>query len=172
MAISIRRLESDDLLDQFDCGDHPLNDYLKRHAWANQSRNLIGVTYVAVEDAQSRIVLGYYTLAASAISRDLLPVELTKELPRHRNLPVTLLARLAVSKPFQKSGLGGKLLWHALRNVLALSEHLGFRFLLVDAYPSAAGWYARYGFVAIEGTGPGHTQSMFIDIRTIEAATG
>jgi hypothetical protein len=51
VAVLIRRLEEQDELDCFDCGDEPLNNYLKRHAWANQQKSLIGVTYVAVDEA-------------------------------------------------------------------------------------------------------------------------
>jgi hypothetical protein len=32
MAIIIRRLEEHDEVENFDCGDEPLNNYLKRHA--------------------------------------------------------------------------------------------------------------------------------------------
>jgi hypothetical protein len=35
VAILIRRLEEQDEVEPFDCGDEPLNNYLKRHAWAS-----------------------------------------------------------------------------------------------------------------------------------------
>src|SRR5487761_1311485 len=33
MAIVIRRLEEHDEVENFDCGDDALNNYLRRHAW-------------------------------------------------------------------------------------------------------------------------------------------
>ncbi|HEY4930599.1 MAG TPA: hypothetical protein VII23_03430 [Terriglobales bacterium] len=63
MAIVIRRLEEHDVVENFDCGDDALNNYLKRHAWANQEKSSIGVSYVAVDEGAPRTVLGYFTLA-------------------------------------------------------------------------------------------------------------
>lgn len=164
--IRIRRLEREDNVRAFDCGDHALNDYLRRHAWANQQQNLVGVTYVAVERG---LVLGYYTLAAGSIPRDLLNPELAKGLPRYRNLPVALLARLAVDLRVQASGLGRSLLGDALTVVLNLSRQIGFLYLVVEAYSAAVDWYGRFGFTAIGEKPPSRTQHMLIDLRTVAA---
>lgn len=167
MVVEIRRLAEDDLVKEFDCGDHALNDYLRRHAWINQQQNLVGVTYVAIDQGHPRTVIGYYTLATSAIRRDSLPGELTKGLPRYQNLPVILLARLAADHRFQGSGLGKNLLRHALTMVLDLSQQIGCLYLVVDAYPTAVCWYARFGFISIGVTSPSGTQPMFVDLRTV-----
>jgi len=50
MAIVIRRLGEDDEVENFDCGDDALNNYLKRHAWTNPQRISIGVSYVAADE--------------------------------------------------------------------------------------------------------------------------
>ena len=63
MAIVIRRLEERDEVENFDCGDDALNNYLKRHAWTNQQKSSIGVSYVALDGDAPRAVLGYFTLA-------------------------------------------------------------------------------------------------------------
>lgn len=171
LPVEIRVLEKDDHVKDFDCGEHKLNDYLKRYAWANQEQNMVGVTSVAVDRSPSKIVVGYYTLATSNIPRDSLPPSITKDLPRYQNLPVALLARLAVDRRFQQSGLGKGLLRHAFENVLKLSRQIGCRYLTVDAYSSAVVWYVKYGFIAIDGPSPGGTQPMFIDIRTVREAS-
>jgi hypothetical protein len=54
MAIVIRRLEEHDEVEKFDCGDDPLNNYLKRHAWSNQEKSSISVGYVAVDEGAPR----------------------------------------------------------------------------------------------------------------------
>jgi hypothetical protein len=38
MSVLIRRLEEADRVQPFDCGDEPLNNYLRRHAWTNQQK--------------------------------------------------------------------------------------------------------------------------------------
>ena len=171
MPLEIRRLAQDDLVKPFDCGDNALNNYLRRHAWINQEQNLIGVTYVSIEERHPKIVVGYYTLATGDIARDSLPAETTEGLPRYQNLPVALLARLAVDRRFQGSGLGTNLLRHAFESVLKLSKQVGCRYVIVDAYSTAIGWYARYGFIALNGPSPSGMQPMFIDIRTLQEAT-
>ena len=171
MALEIRRLAQGDLVKPFDCGDNALNTYLRRHAWINQEQNLIGVTYVSVEEGHPKIVLGYYTLATGDIARDSLPEDMTKALPRYQNLPVALLARLAIDRRFQGSGLGKNLLRHAFENVLKLSRQIGCRYVIVDAYATALEWYAKYGFTAINGPSPSGMQPMFIDVRTLLEAT-
>jgi hypothetical protein len=73
MAIVIRRLEERDEVESFDYGDEALNGCLKRHAWANQAKSSIGVSYVAADESAPRSVLGYFTLAMASASRDAFP---------------------------------------------------------------------------------------------------
>jgi hypothetical protein len=168
VATAIRRLEESDSVENFDCGDEALNNYLKRHAWNNQQKSSIGVTYVAVEEASPRAVIGYFTLAASSAPRDSLPKKYVRGLPAY-DLPVILLARLAVDRRFGRRGLGHELSSEALRVSLNASKQVGCRCIIVDAYPKALDWYRKYGFVPIE-EGKGRSVRMCLDIRTIEAA--
>ena len=169
MAVNIRRLEEFDATEGFDCGDEPLNNYLCRHAWINQQKTSIGVSYVAVDEAAPGMVLGYFTLAASSIPRDRLPKKLTRGLP-HYDLPLILLARLAVDKRFAGRGLGQALLAEAFRISLRIADEIGCRCLVTDAYRHKIGWYAKYGFVPIEGAIEEGPQKMFLDLRTIRVA--
>src|SRR5437016_6023240 len=114
MAIVIRRLEERDEVANFDCGDEPLNNYLRRHAWTNQQKNSIGVTYVAVEEAAPQAVLGYFTLAMASAPRDTFPKKHVRGLPPY-DLPLILLARLAVDRRFAGRGLGHTLIAEGFR---------------------------------------------------------
>jgi GNAT superfamily N-acetyltransferase len=170
VAVAIRRLEETDELENFDCGDEPLNNYLKRHAWSNQQKISIGVTYVAVDESAPRIVLGYFTLATSSVPRDRLPRKYVRGLPPY-DLPLILLARLAVDKRFSGKGLGHALISEALKITLRVADEVGCRCIITDAYPDKAGWYARYGFLPLEGAAATSTQKMFLDVRTIRRAS-
>jgi hypothetical protein len=44
------------------------------------------------------------------------------------------------------------------------------RCVITDAYRDKTGWYARYGFIPVEGAVQDGPQKMFLDIRTIRAA--
>jgi GNAT superfamily N-acetyltransferase len=168
MGIAIRRLEGRDRVESFDCGDEPLDKYLKRHAWINQEKSSLGVTYVAVEDGAPRTVLGYFTLAMASVPRDAFPKKYVRGLPAY-DLPLLLLARLAVDRRFAGRGLGHALISEVFRIALRLADEVGRRCIVTDAYRDRIGWYERYGFVPIEGeaTGP---QRLFLDVRTIRAA--
>ncbi|MGH9657919.1 MAG: GNAT family N-acetyltransferase [Bryobacteraceae bacterium] len=169
MAVVIRRLEEPDEVDSFDCGDGPLNNYLRRHAWTNQEKISIGVSYVAVDEGTPRIVLGYLTLAMASVPRDAFPKKYVRGLPSY-DLPLILLARLAVDRRFAGHGLGHALISEALRISLGVAEEAGCRCIITDAYRDRVSWYARYGFVPIEGVAGGVPQRMFLDLRTVRAA--
>jgi GNAT superfamily N-acetyltransferase len=170
VAVTIRRLEEFDEVAGFDCGDEPLNNYLRRHAWTNQEKVSIGVTYVAVDESAPRSVLGYFTLATSSVPRDRLPQKYVRGLPPY-DLPLILLARLAVDRRFSGRGLGPALISEALKITLRVADEVGCRCIITDAYPDKTGWYARYGFVPLVGATAGGPQRMFLDVRTIRRAS-
>src|SRR5258708_5684850 len=169
MAIVIRRLEEKDDVDAFECGDAALNNYLKRHAWANQEKISIGVSYVAVDETAPRAVLGYFTVAMASVGRDAFPKKYVRGMPPC-DLPLVLLARLAVDRRFAGRGLGHALISEAFRISLRVADQIGCRCIITDAYLDRVGWYARYGFVPIAGAADGGPQRLFLDIRTLRAA--
>lgn len=168
MAVAIRHLEEHDEVEAFDCGDEPLNNYLKRRAWANQEKSSIGVTYVAVDDAAPRTALGYFTLAMASVPRDRFPKKHVRGLPPY-DLPLILLARLAVDRRLGRR-LGHALISEAFRISLRAADTVGCRAIVTDAYRDRIGWYARYGFVPIEGAAETGPQKMFLDLRTVRTA--
>jgi len=169
MAILIRRLEEADQVEPFDCGDEPLNNYLRRHAWANQQKSSIGVTYVAIDEGAPRTVLGYFTLATASVPRGAFPQKYVRGLPPYE-LPLILLARLAVDRRFSGKGLGHALISEAFKIALRVADDVGCRAIIADVYRDRIDWYARYGFIALEGGTPSGPQRMFLDIRTIRMA--
>ena len=169
MAVLIRRLEEQDEVEPFDCGDEPLNNYLKRHAWTNQQKSSIGVTYVAIDEGAPLNVIGYFTLATASVPRDAFPKKYVRGLPPY-DLPLILLARLAVDRRFSGKGLGHALVAEAFKIALRVADDVGCRCIITDAYRDRVDWYARYGFVVLESAAVSNPQRMFLDIRTIRLA--
>jgi GNAT superfamily N-acetyltransferase len=170
LGVIVRRLEEDDVVENFDCKDEALNNYVKRHAWSNQRKISIGVTHVVVDESAAKTVLGYFTLATSAIPRDSFPKKHVRGLPAY-DLPLILLARLAVDHRFAGKGLGRLLLREAFRISISVSEQVGCRCIITDAYQHKVSWYAKYGFIPLEGGREDKpTRRMFLDIRTLKAA--
>jgi GNAT superfamily N-acetyltransferase len=169
VAVQIRRLEEQDEVEPFDCGDEPLNNYLKRHAWANQQKSSIGMTFVAIDDGAPCTVIGYFTLAMASAPRDAFPKKYRRGLPPY-DLPLILLARLAVDRRFSGRGLGHALISEAFKIALRAADDVGCRCIITDAYRERTAWYARYGFVPLEGAAEDRPQRMFLDIRTVRMA--
>jgi predicted GNAT family N-acyltransferase len=69
----------------------------------------------------------------------------TRGLGRY-DVPVYRLGRLAVDRSVQGRGLGGQLLWRALRRCMAVAREAGGVALQIDAKSDrAAAWYAGFG---------------------------
>ena len=169
MAVLIRSLEEHDAVESFDCGDEPLNSYLHRHAWTNQLKSSIGVTYGAVDESDPRSVIGYFTLATASVPRDAFPKKYTRGLPGY-DLPLILMARLAVDRRFAGRGLGQALISEAFKIAVRVADDVGCRGIITDAYRDRIDWYARYGFIPLAAAPERGPQRMFLDIRTVRLA--
>jgi GNAT superfamily N-acetyltransferase len=128
-------------LSRFDCGIHEsLNDWLKRFALTNQ-KNESARTYVVHRNGS---VVGYYSVSAGSVSLEEAPARIAKGLARH---PVILLARLAVDKSEQRTGLGKALLKDALARIARAAEIVGARAVLVHAIDERARtFYEHFDF--------------------------
>ena len=126
-------------------------------------------TFVAIDEGAPRTVIGYFTLAMAGAPRDAFPKKYVRGLPPY-DLPLILLARLAVDRRFSGKGLGHALISEAFKIVLRVADDVGCRCIIPDAYPNRTAWYARYGFVPLEGGVEDGPQRMFLDIRTIRMA--
>jgi GNAT superfamily N-acetyltransferase len=129
----------------------------------------MGVTYIAVDEAAPRSVIGYSTLATASVPRESFPKKYVRGLPPY-DLPLILLARLAVDRRFSGRGLGHALISEAFKIALRVADDVGCRCIIIDAYQDRVNWYARYGFVPLQGSAEGGSQRMFLDIRTIRMA--
>ncbi|MFG2950837.1 GNAT family N-acetyltransferase [Streptomyces adustus] len=136
------------LLEMFDCGQDPLNNWLVSSAMHCQN-NHTASTFVW-HTPGDRQVLAYYSLAGHLIEKQELPPKLGRGSPEQ--MPAVLLARLAIDKTLQGQGLGGVLLAEALGQTVAAVQRVAARFVMVDAIDEkAAAFYARYGFERIPG---------------------
>ena len=146
------------LLDGFDCGEPSLDAWLRERALPNQ---LAGASRCFVStDAQDR-VLGYYALAAGAVSRNLATGGVRRNMPDP--VPVLVLARLAVDRGAQGSQVGAGLLQDAVLRALSVSQDAGVRALLVHAlHDKAAHFYRHFGFAA----SPMHPLTLMLPLQS------
>lgn len=149
----------------FDCGNLELNEFLKKHARQNHDAGG-SKTFCAIDDADPKRVLGFYSLAPASISHDRLPSSVTKGLPQH-DVGGFLLARVATDKTLQGRGLGGQLLLAAGKRCLRVAAEAGGTILIIDAKnDQAAAWYESYGAVRLEDA----PLRLVLPLKTIQGA--
>lgn len=131
----------------FHCGEPALDEYLCKFA-VQQSAKGINATFVLVDDAQRRKILGFYTLSAAQIGVAQLSEAERKKLPRYP-IPCFRLGRLARSLDSRGSGIGALLVGLAVDRCLKARTHVGAYALLVDAKDDKArAFYQHYAFTA------------------------
>lgn len=148
-AVQLKFSRLDDSFDSidFDCGEEALNKFLSLRALTEMSLRL-SVTTVALDEKGD--ITGFYSISPTQIAKELLSKHEGRGVP-YDSIPGIRIGRLAVDKKFQGKKVGAKLLKHALKKCLKMSEEFGGRVVVVDAKnDQVAGFYRRYGFKSIK----------------------
>jgi len=148
-------------LDDFDCGEAVLDDWLKRRALSNHSTGASRTFIVTDEGGHVR---GYYAMAAGAVAHQLATSSVRRNMPDP--IPVMVLARLAVDRRAQGLHLGAALLQDAVNRAVAVSHNAGVRALLVHAlHEKAKQFYEHYGFQS----SPTHPMTLMLRLSSVKA---
>jgi GNAT superfamily N-acetyltransferase len=132
----------------FDCGKASLNEWLQQHAMQAQGSGS-AKTYIVTQASKETVqVVGYYSLTTGQA----MPNEVTERIRKGMGqypIPMVLLARLAVCRTAQGTGLGKRLLRNAIHRTLVVAEQIGIRALMTHPIDDeAAQFYKRFGFEA------------------------
>jgi len=153
----------------FTCGNEALDRFLHESAYQAVVKGL-SKTYVAVEENDETTILGYYTVTTIRVEAGELPDRIlrTLKLPKH-GLPVSLVARLAVSEHRKKQGIGALMLFDAMARCARVASDIGGVAIVVDALDeSVIDWYAQFGFKRFEPS----SRKMFIPMVTVRQLLG
>jgi GNAT superfamily N-acetyltransferase len=133
-------LNSQHIIEGFDCGIASLNTWLERRALANQVSGA-SRTFVVCDNSN---VVAYYALASSAIAPAAAAGRFRRNMPDP--VPVVVLARLAVDTTRHGQGLGRALFQDAALRVIHAADVIGIRGMIVHALSEQAkGFYLRLG---------------------------
>jgi GNAT superfamily N-acetyltransferase len=155
-------LANDHVLEGFDCGVAPLDDWLKRRARPNSASGA-SHTYVACEGDK---VVAYYALAAGAVAPAASPGRFRRNMPDP--IPVVVLGRLAIDRAYPGQGLGRALFRDASLRVLQAAGIIGVRGLLVDAISEEAKvFYLALGM----SPSPLDPMTLMVTLADLKAAT-
>ena len=146
----------------FTCGNTYLDNYLQKQAKQDIKRKLSACFVLSNEDKE---IKGFYTLSNAGISRELIPENISKKLPRaYESLPVTLLGRLAINEKNKGQGLGKLLLIDALKRSFEVSKVIGSMAIIVDPIDkNAIDFYNKFGFITLPDS-----EKMFLSMKTVE----
>lgn len=150
---------------RFSCGKPSLDDWLKNRALESEGRT--ARTYVVCE--KNIIVVGYYCIATGSVERGVLPAKIKRARGIPNQVPVAIIGRLARQSGSEWKGLGADLLHDALTRIVAASEIIGVRAVLVHALDDdAAAFWRAFDFIEC----PIGSQTFYLPIETIvDAAT-
>ncbi len=172
--LRVRKLNPDERVTSFDCGDEDLNSFILEEALLYR-KALLAVTYV-VEDSESGKILAYFSLANDKVS--LSDFESKTEFNRFRrkrfvnekrlkSYPAGKLCRLAVDNAAKNLHIGSNLI-RFIKGYFITDNKTGCRFLTVDAYADAIPFYLKNGFVPLNEDDAGQaTRLLFFDLNDI-----
>lgn len=164
MTSRIEKLQPHHVIDTFDCGNQALNLFLHKYALLNQGSGA-STTYVGLAD---QTVIGFYALAVGSVAYEQAPARVTKGLAHHP-IPVMLLARLAVDRPWHNRGVGAGLLKDAMLRTLQAADIVGIRAILVHAKDHQATLFYQHFDSIPSPSDPFHLLMLLKDVRKIVA---
>lgn len=146
----------------FSCGKEMLDRYIQEQASQDVKRKLSAC--FVVNDVETNLLKGYYTLSNNSIPIELVPNQIQKKLPRsYKSIPTTLIGRLAIDNKFQGQGIGKLILIDALKRSYEISKTIGSFAVIVDPIDQdAENFYDKYGFIKLPDSG-----KMFLPMKTI-----
>ena len=164
-------LNKEHVLEQFDCGKEPLDNWLKKHALQSGGAQHTKTMVIA----EGKVVIGYYSCNVISVGHeDSTSERVKKGLVKHP-IPVFLIARLALDTKHLGKRLGTRLLRQALRGAAGIAadpEGVPIRAVIVDAIDEEAKkFYSGFDLVPF----PADALRMWLLIKdllkTLKAAT-
>ena len=169
------RLNENNVVESFDCGDQDLNDFILNRSAAYQ-KYLLSVSYAFANPDNGKI-LAYCSLANDKVAvTDFKDKTECNRFRRHhgfpnakrlKSYPAVKLCRLGVDTSAKGKQIGTSIL-NYIQSIYAMENKAGCRFLTVDAYLGAVPFYIKndFQFMNAEDTDP-HTRMMYFDLKDI-----
>lgn len=168
--LDIERLSKYHDIKTFHCREKDVTEFLIQDASYYQEAMLASVFLIIHEG----IILNYFTLSCDRIrlnENEVFIVDLG--FTKLREFPALKLGRLGTHVDHEGQGLARLAVEFSIGLICELNDHsslssIGCRFLVVDAIPTAIGFYEHLGFVPNQVYGKRRTTSMRFDIKPIK----
>ncbi len=157
-------------LKPFKSKDEDLNNFLLEDA-QKYLFDLMAVTYL-LEDVSNEKTVAYFSLLNDKITFDPEQRSIWNRLSRRianakrrKHYPAVKIGRLAISETYAGQGLGRDII-RLIKYMFTHGNRTGCRFITVDAYQDAIGFYQKCGFDFISEKDAQHiTRSMYYDLK-------
>jgi GNAT superfamily N-acetyltransferase len=160
----VRRLREGDDRRAFECGDPDLDQFFREHVATNEFTYRACATYVVAAGGR---VVAFATVVPTTVAPRALGRE-RRGLPGYPQ-PALRLARLGTDQRDQRRGHADQLMRQVFASAQALARDYGCIGVVLDAVPTAVGYYARFGFTTLqEPAPPASTTPMFLPRRKYE----
>ena len=150
----IKKLESNDRIESFDCGDEDLNDFILNQSSFFNSEKL-SVNY-ALKSIENESVLAFFSLSNDKISINDFNSKnkynrFSKRFNNHKRLksyPAVKIGRLGVANSMKGKNIGSAIM-NYIKSYFTFDNKSGCRFITVDAYCDAIPFYKKNGFIPL-----------------------
>ncbi|MCL2282643.1 MAG: GNAT family N-acetyltransferase [Fibromonadales bacterium] len=162
-------LERDFVFGKFSSNDDELNDFLFSDA-KNYQSSLMSVTYLVKNDEE---IYAYFSLSNDRLIKDIngnsewnrLNRSIAND-KRRKSYPAVKIGRLAVDKKYAGIGFGKSIIEAVINMYAKTKAQAGCRFVTVDAYQNALGFYQKNGFAFLtEQDSSEETRAMYLDLK-------
>ena len=162
-------------LSKVDCGDPDLNEYFQKDS-EDYRKELMTQTYVFHETG-SDVLMATVDFCNDALPKEVMPNSSKKRIPfvkrGFKTFPAVKITRLGVRKEFHGHHVGSSLL-AAIKQFFLDDNRTGCRFITVDAYRAAVGFYESNDFKRMKARGTegpkAPTIPLFFDLLRIETS--
>ena len=171
------KLEMQDTVKSFDCGDEDLNDFIL-HESPLYRKEKLAVTYVLKEagDITNEYIKAFFSLSNDRISISDFDSK-TKynrfsrrfnNRKRLKSYPAAKIGRFAVDANMKGMNIGSILL-DFIKRYFTADNKTGCRFITVDAYAAAIPFYLKNGFVPLNDEDADEpTRLLYFDLNDLD----
>ncbi len=139
------------ILTDFECSSKDLTEFLRNDALTQQELYLNSTNLIMCKNK----IIGFVSLLTDTfkignIEDEMLRKTIKKELNvigNKNTVPAVKIGRFAIDKKYAGKGLGGHIFRSILFTLTNIKKTIGFRYITIDAYASAFGFYVdKHGF--------------------------
>lgn len=174
--LTLNLLQKDTTIPQFKSSDSDLNEFLMQEA-KNYQEQMLTVTYL-LQNPKTDEVVAYFSLLCDTIKFEeedkRTRNRINRKIPyskQRSHYPAVKIGRLAVSENYAHQGIGEQILEY-VKAMFSFGSHAGCRFLTVDAYADAVGFYEKRGGFKFftEADANDDTRLLYFDLKPFKDA--